>query len=198
MSMNRRRLLLRHEYNKYIHFEDKEVERICIENWDKDGDGKLSMEEAAAVSSIGAVFYKSDIIDPSKDLEAFNIDTISQSSFERCPKLRKIKYPQKIKHNLFAYRNCPLLEDIDVNENCTDITFASNALIGSDKIKRIILRQKNAFKIPDFLYLFYKMDYPKDIKIYVRDELVDSFKSLHSGKKISSNFVPLSEYKGNY
>lgn len=44
MSMNRRRLLLRHEYDKYIHFEDKEVERICIEKWDKDGDGKLSKE----------------------------------------------------------------------------------------------------------------------------------------------------------
>lgn len=53
MSMNRRRLLLRHEYNKYIHFEDKEVERICIEKWDKDGDGKLSKEEAAQVEYLG-------------------------------------------------------------------------------------------------------------------------------------------------
>ena len=51
--MNRRRLLLRHEYNKYIHFEDKEVERICIEKWDKDGDGKLSKEEAAQVEYLG-------------------------------------------------------------------------------------------------------------------------------------------------
>ena len=37
----------------WIRFEDPEVKRICIENWDKDGDGELSMEEAAAVSSIG-------------------------------------------------------------------------------------------------------------------------------------------------
>lgn len=51
--MNRRRLLLRHEYNKYIHFEDKEVERICIGKWDKDGDGKLSKEEAARVEFLG-------------------------------------------------------------------------------------------------------------------------------------------------
>ena len=51
--MNRRRLLLRHEYDKYIHFEDKEVERICIEKWDKDGDGKLSKEEAAQVEFLG-------------------------------------------------------------------------------------------------------------------------------------------------
>ena len=37
----------------WIRFEDPEVKRICIENWDKDGDGELSLEEAAAVSSIG-------------------------------------------------------------------------------------------------------------------------------------------------
>ena len=61
-------------------------------------------------------------------------------------------------------------------------------------MKRIILRQKNAFEIPDFIYLFYRINYPKDIKIYVRDELVDSFKSLHAGKNISNNFAPLSEY----
>jgi len=82
-----------------------------------------------------------------------------------------------------------------VNENCTDIIFATNALIGSNNIKRIILRQKNAFEIPDLIYLFYKLNYPRDIKLYVRDELVDSFKKLHSGKNISNNFAPLSEYQ---
>lgn len=40
----------------WIRFEDPEVKRICVENWDKDGDGELSMEEAAAVSSIGTIF----------------------------------------------------------------------------------------------------------------------------------------------
>ena len=40
----------------WIRFEDPEVKRICVENWDKDGDGELSMEEAAAVSSIGTKF----------------------------------------------------------------------------------------------------------------------------------------------
>ena len=43
----------------WIRFEDPEVKRICIENWDKDGDGELSMEEAAAVSSIGTMHIPS-------------------------------------------------------------------------------------------------------------------------------------------
>ena len=178
----------------WIRFEDPEVKRICVENWDKDGDGELSMEEAASVSSIGTIFIASNVVDPSKDLEAFHIDTIHQTSFESCPMLRRIKYPQQIRHNIFAFRGCPSLEEIDVNENCTDIIFATNALLGTNKMKRIILRQKNAFEIPDLIYLFYRINYPRDLKIYVRDELVDSFKSLHSGKNIRKCFAPLSEY----
>ena len=145
---------------------------------------------------IGTIFRASNVVDPSKDLEAFYIDTIHQTSFESCPMLRRIKYPQQIRHNIFAFRGCPSLEEIDVNENCTDIIFATNALIGTNKMKRIILRQKNAFEIPDLIYLFYRINYPRDLKIYVRDELVDSFKSLHSGKNIRNCFAPLSEYQG--
>lgn len=40
---------------KFVHFEDTAMKRICVERWDKDGDGELSMEEAAAVSSIGTI-----------------------------------------------------------------------------------------------------------------------------------------------
>ena len=43
----------------WIRFEDPEVKRICIENWDKDGDGELSISEAAAVSSIGTMHIPS-------------------------------------------------------------------------------------------------------------------------------------------
>jgi hypothetical protein len=45
----------------WIRFEDPEVKRICVENWDKDGDGELSTEEAATVSSIGTTFKNTDI-----------------------------------------------------------------------------------------------------------------------------------------
>ena len=99
------------------------------------------------INPIGTVFRASNVGDPSKDLEAFNIDTIHQTSFESCPKLQRIKYPQQIRHNIFAFRGCSSLEEIDVNVNCTDIIFATNALIGSNKMKRIILRQKNALSI---------------------------------------------------
>ncbi|MBS6459518.1 MAG: hypothetical protein KH375_05100 [Alistipes sp.] len=47
------------EPEKYISFQDRTVEEICINNWDSNGDGKLSEKEAAEVKSIGNVFsYK--------------------------------------------------------------------------------------------------------------------------------------------
>lgn len=47
------------EPEKYISFQDRTVEEICINNWDSNGDGELSVKEAAEVKSIGNVFsYK--------------------------------------------------------------------------------------------------------------------------------------------
>lgn len=40
-----------------IIFADPEVKRLCVENWDIDGDGELSKDEAAAVSDLGRVFF---------------------------------------------------------------------------------------------------------------------------------------------
>mgnify|MGYP000817439614 CR=1 FL=1 len=44
-----------------IQFEDISVKAICVANWDTDGDGELSYEEAAAVKSIGTTFKEKTI-----------------------------------------------------------------------------------------------------------------------------------------
>ena len=50
----------------FIHFEDINVKKICVQNWDTNHDGELSYAEAAAVTSIGTVFYSN------KDIQIFN------------------------------------------------------------------------------------------------------------------------------
>lgn len=51
MSLFRRRLMMRAAYEaRFIHFADKTVEQWCLANFDKDGDGRLSIDEAAAVT----------------------------------------------------------------------------------------------------------------------------------------------------
>ena len=39
-----------------IDFKDAVVKSICVTQWDTDGDGELSMEEAADVASLYGVF----------------------------------------------------------------------------------------------------------------------------------------------
>lgn len=51
MSLFRRRLMMRAAYEaRFIHFADKAVEQWCLTHFDKDGDGRLSIDEAAAVT----------------------------------------------------------------------------------------------------------------------------------------------------
>lgn len=51
MSLYRRRLMMQYADDaRYIHFEDASVEQWCLAHFDKDGDGRLSIDEAAAVT----------------------------------------------------------------------------------------------------------------------------------------------------
>lgn len=51
MSLFRRHLIMRAAYEaRFIHFADKVVEQWCLANFDKDGDGRLSIDEAATVT----------------------------------------------------------------------------------------------------------------------------------------------------
>ena len=48
--------------NYNIRFEDEYVKAICVANWDTNGDGELSYDEAAAVTDIGRLFSHFDIV----------------------------------------------------------------------------------------------------------------------------------------
>ena len=51
MSLFRRRLMMQATYEaRFIHFADKVVEQWCLAHFDKDGDGRISLDEAAAVT----------------------------------------------------------------------------------------------------------------------------------------------------
>ena len=86
--------------NFIIYFEDKEVERLCVLNWDTDSDGRLSYDEAAAVTSLGDVF-KGTSTSNYPNIKAFNelvhFTGLSEvSGFDYCKKLYKITLPNSI------------------------------------------------------------------------------------------------------
>lgn len=75
--------------NGYIIFADPEVARICAENW---GDGiGITKEQAAAVTSIGAVFKGNTTITSFSEFEYFTgVTALDDNAFNGCTNLRTL------------------------------------------------------------------------------------------------------------
>ena len=196
--MNRRRLLLRHEYDKYIHFEDKEVEHICIENWDKDGDGKLSMEEAAAVNSIGTKFTNNKDIRDFKEFKFFkNIIVLGQVigsyvSFSNCTNLSSLELPESLVTLSYQALMNTGLKEITIPINVKEIT--SESIVRNKKLTAVILLPETPPKIFNYSILS-----NENLKyIYVPDSSFERYKQEYSSFWLAKLILPLSEYKGNY
>ena len=100
-----------------IDFADKNVKAICVANWDTDGDGELSMAEAAAVTSLGEVFRDNDEITSFDELQYFTgITEIEGGCFDPCISLTSIIIPAGVT-SLYgsSFSNCPSLEQISVD-----------------------------------------------------------------------------------
>ena len=117
--------------NYNIVFKDKEVERICVLNWDTDCDGKLSYEEAAKVVHIGSQFEGTNITS-FNELEFFiNATSILTDAFKGCERLCSISIPSaitEIKANAFS--DCYKLKKLNIVNisNWCQITFKSNPI----------------------------------------------------------------------
>lgn len=93
------------------------TEAICLKNWDSNGDGKLSKQEAAAVTTLGKVFKETDI-SSFDELKYFTgISAIEFGEFSDCNKLVSISLPdgvKKIGQNAFI---CAKLTSISFPHN---------------------------------------------------------------------------------
>ena len=80
-----------------ITFADADVKAICVENWDTDGDGELSMEEAAAVTDLGDVFQYQEDISSFNELQYFTgLTSIGKETFSCCWSLSSITIPNSV------------------------------------------------------------------------------------------------------
>ena len=102
----------------YIEFKDYLVEQICLENWDTDGDGRLSYEEAASVDYIGEVFQYNDNIETFVEFQYFTgVTHLWSSEFYHCDNLKTIVLPntlEQIGSSVFCYTN---ISDIHIPES---------------------------------------------------------------------------------
>ena len=82
---------------QFINFNDIIVKSICLQNWDTNGDGELSYDEAAAVTTIGTIFEENTEIREFKELKYFTgLTAIDDQAFYNCNNLLSIEIPQNV------------------------------------------------------------------------------------------------------
>ena len=111
------------EDEKYITFADQNVKNICLNYWDTNGDGELSMSEAAAVTKINQEFKGNGDITSFDELRFFaNVTEIAGNAFYDCQALSSITFP----HSLTtigdkAFFNGAAISEISIPSSVTSI-----------------------------------------------------------------------------
>ena len=101
---------------KAMSFSDSNVKKICVTNWDADGDGKLTYNEAAAVTSIGEAFKGNTTIRKFPELYYFTgITNLSDDAFNGCSNLSTLRLPKKLTTiGARALKGCKKLEQVNL------------------------------------------------------------------------------------
>ena len=115
------------ETKVYIDFEDAEVERIALANWDTDSSGFISMGEALAVTNITNLFYNNTTIETFDEFQYFtNVPSLSPMNvntqgFSGCTNLTSIVLPKSLRMlGQSSFRNCSSLTSVNL-ENVTEL-----------------------------------------------------------------------------
>ncbi len=148
-----------------IIFADANVKALCVQNWDTNGDGELSKTEAAAVTSLGKVFYLSKIssfdelryftgLTAIEELAFYESDitsviipsgvtSIGKSAFIYCSDLASLTLPDKLTSiEAYAFFCCWSLTSLYIPRGLTSIN--SDAFRACNGISTIIVDSGNS------------------------------------------------------
>ena len=97
---------------KAMSFADATVKTLCVKNWDADKDGKLTYDEAAAITSLGAVFKGKTNIRNFSELYYFTgLTAVDDDAFNGCSQLASIRLPKKLQRiGARAFKGCSKIE----------------------------------------------------------------------------------------
>ena len=104
-----------------IVFADANVKALCVANWDTNGDGELSYDEAAVVTDLGIVFRNKSNIIVFDELQYFTgLTSIGNKAFQNCGGLTSIEIPNSVTFiGDFAFDFCTSLTSIEIPNSVT-------------------------------------------------------------------------------
>lgn len=122
-----------------IDFADSKVREICLQRWDTNGDGALSYDEAAAVTTLNKAFKDNQEITSFDELEYFTgIKTLAYEEFYCCKKLKSVKLPKGLETiGQGAFERCVELESVEMNDGLK--TISAYAFYGCEKLSSVYL-----------------------------------------------------------
>ena len=106
-----------------ITFADAGVKALCVANWDTSGDGELSEEEAAAVTSLGSVFREKTSIGAFPELRYFTgITAIDDYAFYKSTISGELRVPGNVKTiGKYAFNGCRQLTSVVLEEGVDSV-----------------------------------------------------------------------------
>ena len=106
-----------------ITFADENVKALCVANWDTDKDGELSVEEAAAVTSLGTVFRGQKNITTFDELRYFSsVTAIGEEAFRGSGIGPVLTIPGKVKEiGSYAFNDCVRLKSVVLEEGVESV-----------------------------------------------------------------------------
>lgn len=105
-----------------IKFADEQVEQICLQHWDTDGNGKLSFEEAAAIVQIVHEFHSTPITSFDEFQYFTSVTKVPKEAFADCEQLVSITLPESITSlGESAFYGCTNLTTINIPQGVTSV-----------------------------------------------------------------------------
>lgn len=122
-----------------IDFADAKVKAICVENWDTNGDSEIDLEEAAAVTNLGALFRENKNIKKFDELRYFiGLTKIDDNAFRSCTQLQSVVVPASVTEiGKYAFYACYALTGLALPEGLK--TIGDYAISACTNLPEIVL-----------------------------------------------------------
>lgn len=126
-----------------ITFACDEVRELCAQRWDVNGDGALSKQEAAAVTSLDGLFKYNHSITSFEELQYFTgLTSLNSSEFIFCQGLEFITLPPNLQSiGTRAFYGCHSLQHVTIPKSVTSI--GNEVFYSNDQLKDVSVESGN-------------------------------------------------------